>query len=143
MSRFLYSNLLKITFGSLLMCILVPSLVFFFCSLLINKLVNIPSLILIVSCVVLWIILLVSINILNKKAKNKIVFEKDRIWYKGKTICKNNLSIKYFEFYISIIEPSLVLPKLHINGDNLFVTCYFSKKDIKKIKNLGYEINRI
>ena len=97
MSRFLYSNLLKITFGSLLMCILVPSLVFFFCSLLINKLVNIPSLILIVSCVVLWIILLVSINILNKKAKNKIVFEKERIWYKGKAFYKSTLSIKHFE----------------------------------------------
>jgi hypothetical protein len=110
---------------------------------LINKLVNIPSLILIVSCVVLWIILLVSINILNKKAKNKIVFEKDRIWYKGKTFYKSTLSIKHFEFYISIIEPSLVLPKLHINADNLFITCYFSKKDVKKIKNLGYEINRI
>ena len=63
--------------------------------------------------------------------------------YKKKTIYSNNVSIKYFRFHISIVEPNLVIPKIHINGNNLSVTGYLSKKDINKLKKMNFEIKEI
>lgn len=143
MRRYLYSNLLKIIFGSLLIITFIPSVIYFVCSLLIDKSINITSLILSASCLLLWIFLNLIIFILNKKANNSIIFEEGKVIYKKKTIYSNNVSIKYFKFHISVIEPSLVIPKLHINGNNLSVTCYLSKRDIKMLKKMNFEINEI
>lgn len=143
MSRYLYSNLLKIIFGSLLIITFIPSVIYFVCSLLIDKNTNIASLILIISCLLMWIFLELIIFILNKKANNVILFEEGKVIYKKKTIYSNNVSMKYFKFHISIIEPSLVIPKIHINGNNLSVTCYLSKKDIQKLKQMNFEIKEI
>lgn len=143
MRRYLYSNLLKIIFGSVLIITFIPSLVYFVCSLLIDKSINITSLILIISCLLLWFFLDLMIFILNKKANNNILFEEGKVIYKKKTIYSNNVSIKYFRFHISIIEPNLVISKIHINGNNLSVTCYLSKKDIKKLKKMNFEIKEI
>lgn len=134
MRRYLYSNLLKIIFGSLLIITFIFSVIYFICSLLIDKSTNIASLILIILCLLLWLFLELMIFILNKKANNSILFEEGKVIYKKQTIYSYNLSMKYFKFYISIIEPSLVIPKIHINGNNLSVTCYLSKKDIKNLK---------
>lgn len=143
MRRYLYSNLLKIIFGSLLIITFIPSAIYFVCSLLLDKSINIASLILSVSCLLLWLFLNLIIFILNKKANNSIIFEEGKVIYKKKTIYSNNVSMKYFEFHISVIEPSLVIPKIHINGNNLSVTCYLSKKDIKKLKKMNFEIKEI
>ena len=143
MRRYLYSNLLKIIFGSLLIITFIPSLVYFVCSLLIDKSINITSLIIIISCLLLWLFLNLIIFILNKKANNSIIFEEGKVIYKKKTIYSYNVSMKYFKSHISIIEPSLVIPKIHISGDNLSVTCYLSKKDIKNLKKMNFEIKEI
>ena len=143
MRRYLYYNLLKIIFGSVLIVTLVPSLVYFVCSLLIDKSINITSLIIIISCLLLWVFLELIIIILNKKANNSIIFEEGKLIYKKKTIYSNNVSMKYFKFHISVIEPDLVIPKIHINGNNLSVTCYLSKNDIKKLKKMNFEIKEI
>ena len=136
-------NLLKIIFGSVLIVTLVPSLVYFVCSLLIDKSINITSLIIIISCLLLWVFLELIIIILNKKANNSIIFEEGKLIYKKKTIYSNNVSMKYFKFHISVIEPDLVIPKIHINGNNLSVTCYLSKNDIKKLEKMNFEIKKI
>lgn len=143
MRRYLYYNLLKIIFGSVLIVTLVPSLVYFVCSLLIDKSINITSLIIIISCLLLWVFLELIIIILNKKANNSIIFEEGKLIYKKKTIYSNNVSMKYFKFHISVIEPDLVIPKIHINGNNLSVTCYLSKNDIKKLEKMNFEIKKI
>lgn len=143
MHRYLYSNLLKIIFGSLLIITFIPSLVYFICSLLIDKTLNIASLVVILSCLLLWLLLELMILVLNKKANNSIIFDEEKVIYKKKTIYSCNVSMKYFKFHISIIEPSLVIPKIHINGNNLSVTCYLSKKDIKKLKKMNFEIKEI
>ena len=114
MRRYLYSNLLKIIFGSLLIITFIPSVIYFICSLLIDKSINTASLIIILSCMLLWLFLELIIFILNKKANNSIIFEEGKVIYKKKTIYSNNVSMKYFEFHISVIEPSLVIPKIHI-----------------------------
>ena len=143
MRRYLYSNLLKIIFGSVLIVTLVPSLVYFVCSLLIDKSTNITSLLLIISCLLLWSFLELVIFILNKKANNSIIFEEGKLIYKKKTIYSNNVSMKYFKFHISVIEPDLVIPKIRINGNNLSITCYLSKNDIKKLEKMNFEIKKI
>lgn len=143
MSRYLYSNLLKIVFCSILMVIFIPSFVYLTCSLIIDNYLNILSLMLSISCVMSWIIFSLIINKINKTAKNKIIFEDGKIQYKGRTIYMNDLSIKYFKFHISMVDPSIVVPKLHINGNNLSVTCYISKKDMRKIEELGFIIKKI
>lgn len=143
MSRYLYSNLIKMIFSSLIVFIIVPSFVCLICLLLIDKKLNLTSLVLIISCIVLWVIVIVVINVLNKKSSNKIIFEENKIRYKDRTFYLDSISIKYFKFYISVIEPSLVIPKIHINGNNLSVTCYLSKRDIKKLKKMNYEIKDI
>ena len=122
---------------------LIPSVIYFVCSLLIDKSTNITSLLLIISCLLLLVFLELMIFILNKKANNSILFEEGKVIYKKKTIYSNNVSMKYFKFHISVIEPSLVIPKIHINGNNLSVTCYLSKKDIKKLKKMNFEIKEI
>ena len=143
MRRYLYSNLLKIIFGSLLIITFIPSVIYFICSLLIDKSINTESLIIILSCMLLWLFLELIIFILNKKAHNSIIFEEGKVIYKKKTLYSNNVSIKYFKLHISVIEPCLVIPKTHINGNNLSVTCYLSKKDIKKLKKMNFEIKEI
>ncbi len=143
MRRYLYSNLLKIIFGSLLIITFLPSVICFVCSLLIDKSINIASLILSVSCLLLYFFLNLIIFILNKKANNSILFEEEKMLYKDRTLYSNNVSIKYFKFHISIIEPSLIIPKAHINGNNLSVSCYLSKKDIKKLKKMNFEIKKV
>lgn len=143
MRRYLYSNLLKIIFGSLLVVTFIPSLVYFTCSLLIDKSLNIASLLVILSCLLFWFLLELIIFVLNKKANNSIIFDEGKVIYKKKTIYSYNVSMKYFKFHISIIEPSLVIPKIHINGNDLSVTCYLSKKDIKKLNKMNFEIKEI
>ena len=143
MRRYLYSNLLKIIFGSLLIITFIPSVIYFICSLLIDKSINTESLIIILSCMLLWPFLELIIFILNKKANNSILFEEGKMLYKNRTLYSNNVSIKYFKLHISVIEPCLVIPKTHINGNNLSVICYLSKKDIKKLKKMNFEIKEI
>lgn len=108
-----------------------------------DKIFNLPSLLIFISCCLLWFILIIGIIILNKRSKNYLFVEKDKIIYKGKAIHKGSLTMKYFKFHISLIAPNLVIPKLHINGNGLSVICYLSKKEIKKLENFGYEIRWI
>ncbi len=143
MRRYLYSNLLKIIFGSLLIITFIPSLVYFVCSLLIDKSLNIASLVISISCLLFWLLLELIIIVFNKKANNSIIFDEGKIIYKNRTLFSNNVSIKYFKFHISIVEPSLIIPKIHINWNNLSVTCYLSKKDIKKLNKMNFEIREI
>lgn len=143
MRRYLYSNLLRIIFTTLLSLLFIPSTIFFVCSLLIDNCINITSLILALSCPLLMVLLELLIFILNNKSNNSVIFEKEIIVYKGKTIYSNDASIKYFKFYISIIEPDLVIPKIYITGNNYQILCYLSKKDIKKLRKMNYQIKDI
>jgi hypothetical protein len=140
MRRYLYYNLLKIVLGFLLALVFIPSFTYLICSLLIDKNVNIISLILTLSCIFLWYLLTIIIYLLNKRAKNSIIFSQGIMQYKNRTIYADSISIKYFKFHISVIEPSLVVPQMHINGNGLSVTCYFSKKDVEELKKLKFEI---
>lgn len=51
-------------------------------------------------------------------------------WYNNITFNIRHISFNKKSINIT----SLVIPKIYINGNNLSVTCYLSKKDIKKLK---------
>ena len=140
MSRYLYSNLYKTIALIISSSIFIVSLIYFLCSLLVDKTVNITSIILVVSSIVFYCIVIVVVSILDIKAKKKIIFSEDSIIYNGRTYYKNEISFRHFKFYISIFEPSLVFPKLQINVDGLSITCYLSKKDIKRLVKFGYDV---
>ena len=50
--------------------------------------------------------------------------------------------MKYFKFHISLIDPDLVIPKLYIKlyEYNTSIVLYLSKKDVKKLKTLYFDI---
>lgn len=141
MRVYLYSYLLKIIFVSLLSIAFIPSVICFLCFLLADQTLNAVSLIFVFSCLLIRLFLEMAIFILNKKAKNSIFFENGKILYKGKTI--HSANIKYFKFHLSFIEPSLVIPKMYINTHDSSVTVYVSKKDVKRLKKMGFEIKEI
>ena len=98
---------------------------------------NIASLLITISCFFTWVISKILIRILNKYSKNKIVIYDDKVNY------KDILSIKYFKFHISFLEPDLVISKLHFNSNGISFTCYLSRLDVCKIKKLGYFIREV
>ena len=143
MCRYLYSFLIKIISGVILALVFIPSFVYLICSLIFDSHLNITTLILSISCTLVWIIFILIIRMVNTFAKKRIVFKEGQIQYMGRTLNMDNVSIKYFKFHVSVVEPSLVIPKLHISGDNLSVTCYLSRVDLNKLKKLNITIKEI
>ena len=143
MSRYIYTNLYKIIFGSILLLVFAPSFVYMICSFVLNNNLDHVSLIISIFCIGLWIVVFAVIHMLNKSSKNKIIFESGKIIYKGETVYLDRVSLRYFKFYISITEPILVIPKLIINGTDLYLKCYLSNKDIKRLEKLNYTIKKI
>lgn len=143
MSRHIYCNLIKIIINSILLCVFIPSVIIYICYLFVDKQMNIASLSITISCFFTWVISKILISILNKYSKDKIVIYEDKINYKGKIYYKDILSIKYFKFHISFLEPDLVISKLHFNSNGITFICYLSRLDVCKIKKLGYFIREV
>lgn len=143
MSRHIYCNLIKIIINSILLSVFIPSSIIYICYLFVDKQMNIASLLITISCFFTWVISKILIRILNKYSKNKIVIYDDKVNYKGKIYYKDILSIKYFKFHISFLEPDLVISKLHFNSNGISFTCYLSRLDVCKIKKLGYFIREV
>ena len=99
---------------------------------------NMACLTIISVCIIIWFFLKISILILNKFSKSRITFCKNQLKYKSRIIHKNDISMKYFKFHISLIDPDLVIPKLYIKlyEYNTSIVLYLSKKDVKKLKTL-------
>ena len=143
MSRHLYSNVFRKIADFLLGSIAVVSLFFFVCSWKIDNTISVSSLIVFSSCLAIWVVSFAFLALLDQKSRKIVVFEKNRIKCQGKTRYKHDLHMKYFSFHISLIDPSLVFPKLHISSNDFSVTCYLSKRDVKKLEKLGYAIKRV
>ena len=143
MRRYLYSNLLEMLFGALLMLIFIPSVIYLVCSLVIHQNLSIETLVYMAACCLSWSILKLIVHILNNVSNNSIIFSDGKITYKDRTIYSDSATIKYFKFYISIIEPCLVIPKIYITSNDLSVLCYISKKDVKMLKKMNFEVKEI
>lgn len=140
MSRYRFYNLVKNICFILIFISMIFNIIYI---LFTYKDLDISSFFMVGFYVLLFVILWFILNLLNKYSNNKIVFTKEKIYYRGKSEYKDNLSFRYFKFHIYIIESDFVFPKLHINGDNISLTCYLSKKDIKRLEDMGYEIIKV
>ncbi len=140
MSRYLYSNLIKICTGSILFVFSFPFLIYFVCLLISKKTFHVFTFSVVVFCLILWFVMVFIMALVDKKATNRIVFEKDRICYKGNRFYKNDAILRYFKFYVSVFDPLLVIPKLHIHINGLSIVCYLSRNDIRKLKKDNYDI---
>ena len=143
MSRYLYSNLLRIISCFILSLVFIPSAIYLICSLSIEQTLNIPSFVCTAICLSLHIALIFFVYILNILSRNKIVFQNSKIRYQGIIEHSENLSMVYFKFHISITDPSLVIPKLLIRGERLYKLVYLSKRDIKRLRKLNFSIKEV
>lgn len=143
LSRHIYYNLIRVLTDMVLLCIFVPASIILISSILIDNQLSVASLIVIVTCFILWVISIVVLNVLNKYSKNKIVIYENKIKYNDKTMYKDNISIKYFKLHISLIDEDLVFPKIHINSNGLSYVFYLSRKDVIKMKKHNYIIREI
>ena len=96
-----------------------------------------------VFCIIAYCVITIFISLLNKFAKNKIVFKQGKICYKNRVFYNDEISIKYFKPIISIDTTQLILPVVHINANNFYLTCYLSRRDIKRLKKMNFEIKEI
>lgn len=143
MCKWRYSYLIKMILGTMLIVVSVFSWVCFLCSLWIDQYINTNYLISILLCIILWGIVSITIGLLNVFLNSRIIFGKENIQYKKHVIHKDAVSIRYFKFYLSVTEPSLVLPKLYINANEISLICYLSKRDTKRLEKMGYDIQQI
>ncbi|RIA77822.1 hypothetical protein EI71_00798 [Anaeroplasma bactoclasticum] len=140
MKRYRFDSIIKGTFN-MIGCILfiVPS-IYFVLTLSIDKSFNFHALVLAGSGIIVIVIGFLT-RILLRKTKYCVRFAEGSIFYSNKHFY--NFSLKYVKFYISIIEPSLVIPKLYINDGAKSLVVYLTKKDVKKLIAENYEIKII
>ena len=143
MRRYVYSHLVRIIAISMLTAVFIPSSIYTICALSLWGAICIPNLIIAFLCIMLYACFEMLIHLLDKKSKKAILFDRNRIQYQGKIIYLDHLRMRYFNFAISVTEPSLVIPKLYINADEFTVTCYLSKRDIKKLKDMDFAVKEI
>ena len=143
MSRYIYSYLIKMVLNFMIFITFIGISGYFFGHLITTKEIDKGCFTGYMACVIAYCVVTIFISLLNKFAKNKIVFEKGEIRYKNRVFYSNEISIKYFKPNISIEIPELIIPKTHINANNFYLTCYLSKRDIKKLKKMDFEIKEI
>lgn len=142
MRRYVYSNLLSIINNTIVAFVLIPTISYFCCILYTENQLNLACIFIIISFLIFWIIFKIFIKILDAKSENYLLFEKDKIIYKNRTFYANNLSIRYFKFYVSVLETWMEMPKVVINVNGVSIISYLSKKDVRKIEKLGYNIKK-
>ena len=140
MYRYLYYNLIKTICFFAILCIFIPFSVYFGCVFFIHREFHTTSIVVLLFCVMLYCLIVLAVRILNKVSSKRILFADGKIQYNKKTFYKQDISMRYFKFEISITQETLIFPKLYINGNGWSVTCYLSRKDIEKLKRMNYEI---
>ena len=143
MYRHLYCNLIKTVCFFALLCIFLPFAVYFGCVFFIYGEIHTASMVALLSCAALYCLAVLTVSLLNKVSKKRILFADGKMQYGGKTFRKEDVSMRYFKFEMSIINETLVFPKLYINGNGWSVICYLSRKDIEKLKKMNYEITEM
>lgn len=141
MKRHKNDLIIKVIFNFIGCLLILVSSIYFLCSLLIDKIINYNSII--CSAIgLLFIIVKYFVRFLfSLSKKNIIIFFNNYFVFNNQKYCLNECNFRYFKLYISVIDPTLVFPTLHINARNLVFDVYLSKKDINKIIKMGYDIS--
>ena len=141
MKRYVYDSIIKgITKIAGIIMVIMSTVCFLF-SFFIDKVLNIPTIIFASIGILLVIIGILASLFLRLIAKWCVVFSDGKVYYQNK--CLYNCNIKYKKFYISLIDPSLVIPRLCIFDGSKTISVYLTKKDVKKLVKEKYEIKFI
>ena len=141
MKRYVYDSIIKgITKITGIIMVILSTTCFLF-SFFIDQVFNIPSIILASIGILLMIIGVLARLFLRLIAKWCVVFSDGKIYYQNK--CLYSCNIKYKKLYISLIDPSLVIPRLCIFDGGKTISVYLTKKDVKKLVKEKYEIKFI
>ncbi len=144
MSRYIHYYWIKVPLTITLLLFFVYIL---FISLLLDKIISKEFLISLICLIIPYCVVNIIVVLLNKFAKNRIIFEQGKICYKNRVFYSDEISIKYFKpaiIDILIFPPlSAYFPILHINANHFYLTFYITKRDMKKIKKLNFEIKEL
>lgn len=143
MRRYLYSFYIKVMVFLLL---LFPFIFLLICLILDTAQkgrIYIPGCIACFTCIIVYCLTLIITFILDKKAKNCVFFENGKLTYKNRTLFADEVSVTYFKFYLNLTCELLVIPKILIEGKDFSVSLYFSRRDLRKLKKMGFKVNEI
>ena len=140
MKRYRFDSIIKGIFNVIGCILFIVSSIYFVLTLSIDKSFNFYALVLAGSGIIVIVIGFLT-RILLRKTKYCVIFAEGSIFYRNKRFY--NFSLKYVKFYISIIEPSLVIPKLYVNDGEKSLVVYLTKKDVKELIAENYEIKVI
>ena len=140
MKRYRFDSIIKWIFNVIGYTLFFVSSIYFVLTLSIDKLFDFYALVLAGSGIIVIVIGFLT-RILLRKTKYCVRFAEGSIFYRNKRFY--NFSLKYVKFYISIIEPSLVIPKLYVNDGEKSLVVYLTKKDVKELIAENYEIKII
>ena len=141
MKRNIYDSIVKGITKIIGTIISILSIMCFLFSFFIDKVINIPSIIFaMIGILFVFIGFLVSL-FLRLITKWCVEFSNGKVYYQNK--CLYNCNIKYKKLYISLIDPSLVIPRLCIFDGSKTISVYLTKRDVKKLLKEKYEIKFI
>ena len=140
MKRSRFDSIIKGTFNAIGCILFTVSSIYFVLTLSIDKSFNFYAVVIAGSGIIVIVIGFLT-RILLRKTKYCVRFAEGTIFYRNKRFY--NFSLKYVKFYISIIEPSLVIPKIYVNDGAKSLVVYLTKKDVKKLIAEKYEITII
>lgn len=143
MCRYLYANLIRIISATISLGIAVPALLYFVLSLCLDGEFHGISFAIWITSMAFLIIMSIIVQILNKFAKRKVLFLKDKMCFGKRSMCRGDIKLRYFQFHISLIEPHLVIPKVQVCCYEKNFICYLSKNDVKKLEKMGYIIDKV
>ena len=70
-------------------------------------------------------------------------FENGKLTYKYRTLFADEVSATYFKFYLNLTCELLVIPKILIEGKDFSVSLYFSRRDLKRLKKMGFKVKEV
>lgn len=139
MKRHLYDSIIKSIFNFLGFSIILFSVIMLLGYLLNDNFIH--KFYLLFLFIGFFIILLGYItSFLLRFTKNVIEFSNGKVYYKN-LFCDYN-TIKYFKNFISVTSETWRYPMLYVtlNSRHNFIIFYITKKDLKKLIKLGYDI---
>lgn len=139
MSRYPYSRLIRLVVGWIVFppyIILIPLLIGHYNT---CGRINYGMIYYFVVTISAWMFLnFMILPLINHYATNRVIIDKEKVEYKNEIIHREQLTLQYLRGYVSF-DYFEVSKLFFCYGDNVF-TCYFSRRDIRKIKKIGYKI---
>lgn len=143
MRRYLYSFCIKV----MVFLLLFFPFIFCFIGLILDTIqegkIYKPLCIACFTCIIVYFLTLIIIFILDRKAKNCVFFEDRKLTYKNRTLFADEVSVTYFKFYLNFTCELLVIPKILIEGKDFSVSLYFSRRDLKRLKKMGFKVKEV